>query len=143
MRVVVAADQEVAQVEVGVAACGGVDVEVDEERPGTRVLDREPELLNGLAPRRRGRRLPGVDVAAGLHPDAETLVEVQYGAARTDHDPRCGDVGGIGVLVARSGEPVQFGQKARLGARLSRRCRLMTLNECSQVRRGGAHAGTD
>ena len=72
-----------------------VDVEVDQTWTGDGVLDREAELLGRLALRGDGRCLAGVDVAAGLHPDAEPLVEVQHRAAPADDDARRRDVGRV------------------------------------------------
>ena len=114
-RVGVRAEQQVAQVEVRVAVGGLVDVEVEQQRTRRGMLDRETELLGGLAQRRVFGTLAGVDVAAGLHPDAEPLVPVQHRAAAADHDARRGHVDRAGVLVAGRTEAVELGEEALLG----------------------------
>ena len=78
----------------------------------------QPELLDRLAPGGLGWRLAGVDVAAGLHPAAETLVEVEDRAPGAHDDGRRGHVGGVGVLVVGIVEAVELGQEARLGVDL-------------------------
>ena len=142
MRVGVRAEQQVAQVEMRVAEGRLVHVEVDQERTGGGVLDRQAQLLGRLAQRRLVGGLAGVDVAAGLHPDAEALVPVQHRAAAADDDARRGDVGRVGVLVAGRGEPAQLGQEALPGRHLTRRRRLVALDQGSQVLRRGAHRRT-
>ncbi len=116
----VLAEQQVAQIEVGMAERRLVHVEVDEARPAGRVLDTQAQLLDGLAPGRHRGRLAGVDVAAGLHPDPQALVPVQHRPAPADDDARRGDVRRRGVLVAGRVEDGELGQEALAGGHLTR-----------------------
>ncbi len=79
----------------------------------------QAQLLDGLSPGGHGRRLPGVDVAAGLHPAGETLVQMQDRAPAADDDGRRGDVHGVGLLVERIVEAIELGQEAVLGRDLT------------------------
>ncbi len=79
----------------------GVDVHVDDGGADLGVADFQPGLLAGLPQGGIGQWLARVDVAAGLQPEAESLVAVQHHAARADHDGAGGDVDRIGVLVER------------------------------------------
>ncbi len=135
-RVGVRPEQEVAQVEMRVGVGRLVDVEMDEERARGGMLDGETQFLGGLAQRGGGRGLARVDVAAGLHPDAEPLVPVQDGAAAPDHDARRGDVGRAGVLVTRGVEQAELGQEALPGRHLTRRGAPVPLDQDAQVPRG-------
>ena len=115
------AEQEVAQVEVGMTEGRLMDVEVDQAGPPAGMRHLEPELLDGLAQGGLGWLLAGVDVPAGLHPAGEALVQVQDRAPGAHDDGRGRDVGGVGVLVVGIGEAVQLGQEAVLGGGLPRR----------------------
>ena len=79
-RVGVVGAEQVAQVEVGVAASAGVDVDVSELRGRAEVADGHAGLLDGLPPRPLPRWLAGVDVPARLDPDAEVPVAQQHDA---------------------------------------------------------------
>ena len=89
-----------------------VDVEVEQARPTRRVGHGQAQLLFGLAPGGDRGRLPGVDVPSGLHPAAETLVEVEHRAPPAHDHGRGGDVRGVGVLVGGIGQAVELGQEA-------------------------------
>ena len=104
---------------MGVAMSSHVDIEVDQVWTAGRVLDGEAQLLGRLALGRDVRCLAGVDVATGLHPDAQTLVEMQDRAAPPDDDARRSDVGGPGMLVAGCGQAAQLGQEALPGRHLT------------------------
>ena len=97
-----------------------MDIEVQEQRAPRRVCHGEAELLGRLTLRRHVGRLAGVDVTAGLHPDAQALVEMQDSAAAPDHDARGGDVRRIGVFVARRGQATELGQEAGPGRLFTR-----------------------
>jgi len=127
---------------MGVAEGGLVHVDVDEQRAAGWMLDAQAQLLGRLTPGRRGRGLAGVDVAAGLHPDAEPLVEVQDRAAPAHHDARRGDVGRVGVLVARRGQPGELREEALAGGGLTRRPGPVALDQRPQSLRGGPHGRT-
>ena len=73
----------------------------------------QPGLLLRFPQRCLPRRLPRVDVAAWLHPAADSLVPVQHRAARPGHDGRARDVDGVGVPAEGIGQPVQLGQEPR------------------------------
>ena len=92
IRIGVFAHQEIPQIEVRVAECGLVHVEMQEERSGGGMLDGRPS--SSMASRRAAMAgcLAGVDMAAGLHPDAQALVPVQHRPPWPDHDARRGDV---------------------------------------------------
>ena len=119
-----------------------VHVEVNQPRATVGVGHVQAELLGGLAERGRLRRLAGVDVATGLHPDAEAPVPVEHRAAPPDHDARGRHVRRAGVLVARRSQAAQLAQEAVLGRHLARRPRLVALDQHPQFRRGGVHPGT-
>ena len=140
--VAVRPEEEVAQVEMDMAVGRLVHVEVDQERAAVGVGHVQTELLGGLAQCGRLRRLAGVDVAAGLHPDAEAPVEVEHRAAAPDHDARGRHVGRAGVLVAGLGQAGQLAQEALPWPPPRGRGRFVALDERAQVRRGGVHAGT-
>ena len=94
-----------------------VHIEMEQQRTGRRVRDGETELLGRLAQRSLVRCLARVDVATGLHPDAELLVAVEHGTAPPDDNARRRHVGRAGVLVAGRAEPAELGQEALLGQR--------------------------
>jgi len=83
----------------------------------------------------------GVDVAAGLHPAAEALVQVQHSAAAPDHNARRRDMGGIGVLVVRIAQALELAEEARLGRLLAFGGGRMGEDEGLQVHRGDTHGG--
>lgn len=109
----VASHQQVADVEVGVAAGAGVNVDMHQTRPAPRVVDGEAGLLPGFPMGRGGGGLASLDVASRLQPQPQPAMEVQDYAAGADDDGRRGDVGGIGVLVEGTGEPGDLLQQRR------------------------------
>jgi len=69
-----------------------------------------------LRPTSGSVRIAGIDVAAGLQPDAEALVAVEQDATAADDEGGARDVDGIGVLVERPVEAAHGGDE-RLDAR--------------------------
>jgi len=94
---------------MGVATATGMHVDVHQVGRSIRVAIDEAHvdagLLDRLPARRLPRRLAGVNVPAGLHPDAEAAMDQQQDPAPSDDERRTGDVHGIGVLVERAVQP--------------------------------------
>ena len=81
----------VADVEMGVPARAGMHVDVQQREPVRRPVHRQPGLLRRFPQRRIPRRLTAVDVAAGLQPQRQPLVEMQHHPGITGDDGRGGD----------------------------------------------------
>jgi len=122
--------EEVAHVEVGVAAGSGVHVHVHQPRAARGVGDDEAGLFAGLTQRTLGRCLTRLDVTAGLQPQVESLVQVQHDATFTDDECRPGHVNRIGMFVERLGECRSDLQE--LGDRCS--FAFIARNRCTQLR---------
>ena len=148
-RVVVGPEQEVAEVEVGVAEGGLVDVDAAPAPGPSGGCDRTRPVSSSASRRAAcGRRLAGFDVAAGLHPAAQPPVAVaapcpenptttptrsrapgrrarrtggRGGPARPDSRPIEPGLALVGRSVALE-DPTQLGRRARI-ATLGRRQR--------------------
>jgi len=106
-RVPIGRDQEVPQVEVGVALGGVVHVHVDEAWTVVGMGELEAGLLAGLAQRRSRWLLSGLKVAPGLQPPVQALVHVEDRAATPHDHGRTGDVFRPGVLVERARQALE------------------------------------
>jgi hypothetical protein len=124
-RIFVGSEKEVAKVEVHVPVGGVVHVDVEQAGTVVGMAELEAGLLACFASRRVPRRLPGVDVPAGLQPLVKPLVEVEHGAPGADHDGRPRDVAWTGLLVERPRQLVQAGLQLDLGPELSLVARLV------------------
>lgn len=120
-RIGIIAQEEVTQVQVDMAFCGEVHVQVEELRPARRVADRQAGLLLGLAERRVRGNLARIEMAARLQPETEPLVQVEHRAPWSAHDRGAGHVDEVGVTIEGVNQAVELGQETSLGRHLSRR----------------------
>jgi hypothetical protein len=120
-RLGIAAQEHVTQVQVDMAFCGEVHVQVDQLRPVRWVADRQPGLLLGLPERCVPRGLPRIEVAAWLQPDTEPLVQVEDRAPLAAHNRRPCHVDEVGVAIEGVSQAVELGQETLPGRHLSRR----------------------
>jgi hypothetical protein len=114
-RILVRGQEQIPKVEMGVACGRLVDIEMDEAGAIVGMADHQACLLFRLPKGGIPRGLLRVDVATGLHPAVEALVEMEDGAPSPHDDGRSGQVDGVGVLVERSGQAVQRAQNQFLG----------------------------
>jgi hypothetical protein len=98
---------------------GLVRVEVDQLWAAIGVADRQARFLASLAQRGLPGMFAWIYMTAWLHPDAEALVEVQYGAARAGDDGGPGHVYRIRIAVEGVGQTIKLGQEPRLRSDLA------------------------
>lgn len=108
-RILDAAVEKKAEVEVEMAVRRRVDVGVQEPQRTGRGLHRKAGLLDGLPAGGDLRRLPGVDVSAGLQPTPEAAVAVEEDPAGPDHDGRGGHVGRVRRPIEGRDQPGNLG----------------------------------
>jgi len=101
MRVVVASEQQIAQVEMTMTARARVHINMDQLRPIVRMHDSEPEFFVRLAHRGPRRVFAIGDVPARLQPQLESFVHVQRDTAAPNDDRRRRHMANIGVLAER------------------------------------------
>jgi hypothetical protein len=102
-----------------VAPSGVVDIHVDQARTPRRMGDDQTGLFPALPHHCLLRRLALIEVTAGLQPPVKTAVTMEHHSPVSDDDCRCGQMGGVGVLVKRSAQAFQLSQDDLPGQRLS------------------------
>jgi hypothetical protein len=100
--------KKVPQVQVDMAFCGEVHVQVNKGWAAGRVSDRQPSLLASLPKGRVPGSLAWVKVAAGLQPETEFFVQVEHCATRATHNRRPCHVDEVGVPIEGVSQPVEL-----------------------------------
>src|ERR1700722_7942697 len=93
---------------MGVTVGRRVDVDVQQSRPALGMRELETGLLLGLTKGRVVRQLASLEVATGLHPTTEALVQVEDRPSRPGDYRRSGHVDRTRLLVERAVEPVEL-----------------------------------